>query len=114
MMIIHKESGKVLAKEMKVAQSFSERLIGLMFINEMKGFDGLLIKNTNSIHNCFVRFPIDAVFVNKDFKVVKVLKNFKPWRFSSIYFRAKHVLELPAGVAGDFVKEGDTLEAQGV
>lgn len=114
MKIVHRESGEVLAKEAQVAESFFERLKGLMFIKEMKGLDGLLIMNTNSVHNCFVRFPLDLIFVNKDMQVVKIIKNFKPWRFTRIYFKARHVLELPAGAAIDAVKEGDQLEALGV
>ena len=114
MIIVHKNTNTQLAKKAQVAESFFERLKGLMFIKEMKGFDALLIKNCNSVHNCFVRFPIDLVFLTSDWKVVKVVRGFRPWRFSWIYLKAKHVLELPAGTVGKEVKEGDYLEAQGV
>ncbi len=114
MRIIHKQSGKALAENVQVAESFFERLKGLMFIREMKGHDGLFIKNTNSVHNCFVRFPLDLVFVNNDMQVIKIIRNFKPWRFTRIYFKARHVLELPAGAAGKEIREGDQLEALGV
>lgn len=114
MRIEHKNTGKVLGSDIRLAENFLERLKGLMFIKEMKGFDGLLIKNCNSVHNCFVRFPIDVVFVDNEFKIVKILRNFRPWRFSWMYFKAKHALELPAGTVGNEIREGDILEAQGV
>ncbi|MEX1099063.1 MAG: DUF192 domain-containing protein [Bacteriovoracaceae bacterium] len=114
MRITHKKTNKALGESVKVASSFIERLKGLMFIKEMKDFDGLLIQNCNSVHNCFVRFPIDVVFLSSDLQVVKILRNFKPWRFSLVYLKAKHALELPAGSVGRDVNEGDFLEAQGV
>ena len=85
-----------------------------MFIKEMKGMDGVLLDPCNSIHNCFVRFSLDVVFIDKNLKVLKVIRNFKPWRFTKIYFRAKCVLELPAGKLIDEIKEGDELEVSGV
>ena len=44
---------------------------GLMFSKEMIG-DGLILDPGNSIHNCFVRFPIDVIFLNNDFKIIKI------------------------------------------
>lgn len=111
---MHKSTNTLLANKAQVAESFFERLKGLMFIKEMKGFDALLIKNCNSVHNCFVRFSIDLVFINQDWEIVKIVRGFRPWRFSWIYFKARHVIEFPAGTIGMNVKEGDILEAQGV
>jgi uncharacterized membrane protein (UPF0127 family) len=113
MKLIHKESNTVIAKDLRIAKSFWERTRGLMFRNEFLG-DGLIIEPCNSIHNCFVRFPIDAVFVDKNLKIVKILKNFKPWRFSLIYFKAAKVIELPGGSISELIKKNDILEVQGV
>lgn len=108
------KTGKTLGSEVALAESFFERLKGLMFVKSMKGFDGLLIKNCNSVHNCFVRFSLDLVFVDSDFKIIRILRGFKPWRFSWIYWRARHVFEFPGGTIGDDIKEGDLLEIQSV
>ena len=114
MKIIHKGSGYVLGENIKPAHKFFDRLIGLMFKKEMIGMDGLLIENSNSIHNCFVRFPIDVIFLNRELKVIKIIRNFKPWRFSWVYFRASRVLELPVGKVSEDIKEGDFLEVVNV
>ena len=82
---------------------------GLMFARDFGGHDGIFFSWRNSVHNCFVRFPIDLIFITKDGVVVKVVRMFRPWRFSWIYFRARHVIELPAGVVPDSVIEGDRL-----
>ncbi len=114
MKLIIKDTETEIAKDVKLAKSFSDRLIGLMFVNEMKGFDALIIEPCRSIHNFFVRFSIDAVFVDRNMKVVKILRDFKPWSVSGIYFRAHKVIELKAGQAPSELKVGDLLEVRDV
>ena len=48
----------------------------------------------------FMRFPIDAVFLDRDLRVVKIAADLKPWRAAGSR-GAKAVLEIPAGEAGD-------------
>jgi uncharacterized protein len=43
-----------------------------------------------------MRFPIDAVFVDRDMRVVGVEPELRPWRWASRR-RARAVLELSAG-----------------
>jgi uncharacterized membrane protein (UPF0127 family) len=114
MKVIHKESKFVLGENIKYASTFSERLVGLMFIKEMRGMDGLILDPGNSIHNCFVRFPIDVIFISRENRVVKIIRGFKPWRFSWIYLKSKCVLELPNGKIPNHIKKGDMLEVTGV
>lgn len=110
--MIHKKTNNIIAKDLKVAKTLMERTIGLMFVKEMKGFDGLLIDPCNSVHNFFVRFPIDLIFLNNDMQVVKLIKCFKPWRMTGIYLKARKVLELPNGTITDDIQVGDQLEVQ--
>ena len=113
MRVVHKKTDFVLGEDVRYANSFRERLLGLMFSKEMIG-DGLLLEPCTSIHNCFVRFPIDVIFMDRDNKVVKVLRHFKQWRFSWIYLGARRALELPAGKVPDEISKGDQLEVMGV
>ena len=60
----------------------------------------------------FMRFPIDAVFLDRDLVVLKVVEDLPPWRMAA-QRGAKAVLELPVGVieatqtsAGDAVRLG--------
>ncbi len=64
-----------------VARTFWARFKGLMFRKDMPCDEGLLIERCNSIHTCFMRFPIDAVFYDKRGGIVKEVKNIKPWRW---------------------------------
>jgi uncharacterized membrane protein (UPF0127 family) len=57
----------------------------------------------------FMRFPIDVVFLDRDWKVVRVVHALKPWRVAGAR-RAVAALELPAGAAARAgLVEGDVL-----
>ena len=103
-------NNKVLSEKILLAETLSTRLIGLMFKKEISGGDGLLIEPCNSIHTCFMRYPLDIAFINRKNEVVKIIRNLKPWRMTWIYFRANKTLELPAGKLPMDLKEGDRLE----
>jgi len=100
---------KILSKDILIADTLVSRLVGLMFREKLIGADGLLINPCNSIHTFFMRYSLDIVFLNSDNKIVKIIRNIRPWRMTWIYFRAKKTLELPAGKLPWDLKEGDIL-----
>lgn len=94
----------------KLAEVFQDRLIGLMFKSEMKGYDSLLIKKCNSIHTFFMRFNIDVIFVDKNLKILKIYRELRPWRMTTMVWRATQVLELNGGAVPKEVIVGDILD----
>jgi uncharacterized protein len=46
----------------------------------------------------FMRFPIDAVFLDREHRVLRVVEHLAPWRMAGCR-GAKAVVELPAGEA---------------
>lgn len=64
----------------EVARTFWQRFKGLMGRKTLPRGEGMLILKCNSIHTCFMRFPIDATFLDRDDNVVKVVRNIRPWR----------------------------------
>ena len=83
----------------RVARTFRERVLGLMFKKDLPDGDGLLIERCNAIHTCFMRFPIDATFMDAEGNVVKVVRNIKPWRLCVLGGRrAVKVLETKSRV----------------
>ena len=81
----------------EIADTFISRLNGLMFRKKLDKGSGLIINPCNSIHMCFMNFPLDIIFVRKDNTICDFIENIKPWRISKIYFDAEYVIELPAG-----------------
>ena len=65
--------------DVMVADSFFARLAGLMFRQKLPPATGLLLAPCSSVHMCFMRFAIDVVYIDKKFKIIKVVKNLKPW-----------------------------------
>ena len=78
----------------RVARNFFERARGLIGVKELPPGEGLLIPKCNAIHTFFMSFAIDATFLDRDDRVVKVVRNIRPWRpFVWGGFRAVKVLE---------------------
>jgi uncharacterized membrane protein (UPF0127 family) len=78
----------------KVARTLFERIRGLIGVKSLPPGEGMLILRCNSIHTFFMSFPIDAVFFDRNDRVVKEVRNIRPWRFFVWGgFRAVKVLE---------------------
>ena len=90
-------------KELKIymADSFATRFRGLML--RPRDFlpmgTGLLIAPCNSIHMMFMRFPIDVVYIDKNYQVLKQVPNVRPWLGLSTCWNKNTwaALELPTG-----------------
>ncbi|MGZ8696862.1 MAG: DUF192 domain-containing protein [Gaiellaceae bacterium] len=74
------------------------RMRGLLGRRELPSGEGILLKPASSVHMAFMRFPIDAVFLDRDLRVVKIAAGLQPWRVAGSR-GAKAVLEIPAGEA---------------
>ena len=85
--------------EAEIADNFWRRFLGLMGRKELLPRHGLLITSCNSVHMCFMRFPIDVVYLDKDYKVLKVVRSLPPWTGLSFCRGAYAALELPANTA---------------
>ena len=105
-MKVFNKSGNVFLGEVRVATGFFDRVIGLMFSHNASG--GLLIQPCNSIHTFFMNYSLDVAFLDEQYRVVKLLRNLRPWRISSICFKSKMVLEMEVGAMSS-VQLGDTL-----
>jgi uncharacterized protein len=92
------DAGRVVCEHCAVAGSMRARMRGLLGRDSLEEGHGLLIPKTSSIHMFFMRFAIDAVFLDRDLRVRKVVEGLSPWRVA-VAPGARSVLELPAGGA---------------
>jgi len=88
----------LLADQVKCADTFFKRFVGLMGKKSICAGEGLLLKNCSSVHCFFMQFPIDVVYLSKDMKVLYV-ETIQPWHIGSFVKKTKHILELPVGSA---------------
>jgi uncharacterized membrane protein (UPF0127 family) len=101
--------GKLIASDISLADNFWTRLSGYMF-RKIPHVPGILFEPTSAMQTTFMNFDLDLVFLTKDNRVVKVLRNVRPWRHTRFYFKARKALEMPTGVLPSELKEGDVLE----
>ena len=103
--------GKMLLDRCVVANNLLTRMRGLIGHAPLGEREGMWIKPCNSVHTCFMAFPIDVLFLDEDSVVLHVEHSLRPWRFSKIVFAARSVLEMGAGaVAAKSIVCGDKLE----
>jgi uncharacterized membrane protein (UPF0127 family) len=79
-----------------LADSPVTRLRGLLGRDGLEQGEGLLLRPASSIHTFFMRFPIDAVFLDRALVVLGIADSIEPWRAAS-QRGAKAILELSAG-----------------
>jgi uncharacterized membrane protein (UPF0127 family) len=108
-MAVEDVGGGVVCERCRVADRPLARMKGLLGRAELTRGEGILLRPASSIHMFFMRFPIDAVFLDADLRVVRVVPELRPWRVASAR-GARSVLELAAGEAGRRgVREGAQL-----
>ena len=93
----------------RVADTFWTRFMGLMGSPRLPHREGLLIRPCNSIHMFFMRFPIDAVFLDREFRIVKLIKCLEPGKVVGTIPGAWQVLEVVAGDLPESFDEGVML-----
>ncbi|MCC6381987.1 MAG: DUF192 domain-containing protein [Dehalococcoidia bacterium] len=112
MRVIDRTTGQVVAGGVRPAESAWARFRGLMLRPGLAAGEGLDIRPCGSIHMCFMRFAIDAVFYDGEGRVTKVARNVRPWIGLAFGGRsARGVVELAAGAAAG-VEPGHLLHFQ--
>ncbi len=95
--------------ETEVADRPLTRMRGLLGRDGIARGHGMLIRPAPSIHTAFMRFPIDALFLDEDMTVLGISAELAPWRIASER-RARSVLEMAAGETARLgVRVGDQL-----
>ncbi|MCL6517833.1 DUF192 domain-containing protein [Alicyclobacillus sp.] len=96
---VMRASGEVILDDVRVARTFWQRLMGLMGKQHLHPGEGLWIPRCRAVHCCFMRTPIDVLFLDDQGRILRVLPCMKPWTFSPYVDRAQAVLECAAGTA---------------
>jgi uncharacterized membrane protein (UPF0127 family) len=112
--VVNETRGPVVAERLEVASTSLTRMVGLL---GRKGLDpdaGLWIKPSSGVHTLGMRFTIDVVGLDRDNRVIKLWRNLVPNRLTTVHWRMKSVIELPAGqIEASEIHVGDRLEIAG-
>lgn len=103
------KNGEQIAKALH-ARGYFSRLRGLLG-RSLSEDGGLMLSPCSSIHTIGMRYPIDAVYLDRSWRVLHVDESLNPGRILPPQRGAKHVLELYAGRAKQCaIATGDILE----
>jgi hypothetical protein len=93
---LRREDGRIICEKVLVADKAWLRLKGLLGRRSLPQGEGITLRPGFSIHTAFMRFPIDAVFLDQDLVVLKIRADMKPFHTASCR-GAREVVELAAG-----------------
>jgi uncharacterized membrane protein (UPF0127 family) len=97
--LVRASDGAVVATSCEVARTFVARFLGLMGRASLPPGGALWIEPCSSIHMMFMRFRIDAVFVDASGVVLKVSPRVLPWIGLAACHGARATIEVEAGAA---------------
>ena len=84
--------------------------IGVLGRRSLPAGEGVWLTGAASVHTCFVAFPLDILFLDRDLHVMSVQPGVPPWRALVSCPGAVHTIELGAGtLAKGLVRVGDTV-----
>jgi uncharacterized membrane protein (UPF0127 family) len=89
--------GTVVVEKLTLAELLPARLKGLIGRGSLPVDHGMLLRPCKSIHMWFMRFPIDAAFLDKNMCVLKIVRNLRPWQVAIAPRKTHCVLETASG-----------------
>lgn len=88
------EVSDIKIENVRIASTSLERLVGLIGKEPLKKNEALLINKCNAVHTMFMKYPIDAIFLDEKMRIVSIENNICPWKKTKFYPKAHHVLEI--------------------
>ena len=109
MLLLNERTGDLVAKDVELASTRETRRKGLLGRESLGAEAALVLTPCCSIHTAFMRFPIDVAFVDRDGRVIRFVRDLKPWNIA-VSLRARAAIEFAAGsLRARDVRLGDRL-----
>ena len=101
----------VVATHAVLATTFLARAKGFLGRDHIAAGEALVFPSCRSIHTLGMGCVIDAVFVDRQWRIVALRPTLRPWRWIPTVWNAWGVIELAAGtIARADLRVGDQLE----
>ena len=112
--IVDKETNRILWPAAKIAYGFWEKGRGLLGRKSMGENEALVFFTAGPFHTFFMKFPIDIVFFDRNYRVLKISPEINPFRLSGC-FKAYGAIETAAGSAEKKgIKPGAIVDFRGL
>ena len=110
MKIINSTKQTILSENAQMADTPFSRIKGLLGRAALERGEALVITHCRSIHMFFMKFAIDAIFVDRKHRVVGIVENIKPFRMSPYFLFSSYVIEIPVGkIKESLTEKGDEI-----
>jgi len=101
---VNQTRATVLCEHLEEAGGMTGKSRGLLGRDSLAAQAGMLFEAGRlepfmCVHMMFMRFAIDVVFLNRQGRAIRIDRDLRPWRISSIVWGACKALELAAGAA---------------
>lgn len=107
--VITDAQGNQLFRQGHIMSTLPQRVIGLMGRRSISACAAYVFPRCSSVHTCFMRVPIDVVFLDSTLRVLAV-ETLHPWHVSQCVPGTKTIVELAAhGAAARHLDSGTTL-----
>lgn len=106
--------GVCVASRVQTAAGFTSRFIGLLNRRYLEDSEALLLRPGGSIHTFGMRFGIDVLFLDRQMRILKIVRRLQPWRLALAPRKTRSVLEVASGRAATLgLRNGVQLIEQG-
>jgi uncharacterized membrane protein (UPF0127 family) len=96
MYLLREGSRTLLLESVMLTASPWERVRGLLGRPPLGDHEALLLDRCGSVHTFGMRYPLDLVFMDREWMIRKLARALAPWRMAWSV-RAAFTLEMPAG-----------------
>jgi uncharacterized membrane protein (UPF0127 family) len=102
-------SGTVLVENAQPATTVRARMRGLLGRPRPDPGQGIVLMPARQVHTLFMRHPIDVVFCDRNWRVLRVYRSLEPWRLTAWVRGAHYAIELGSGTVDEDVTPGTQL-----
>jgi len=93
--VFNKTRKSFLALDVMSADTHLSRLKGLLGTLRLKSDEGIWIIPSQGIHTVGLRFAIDLIYLDEDYRVIETVESLGKFRIGPIRMKSASVLELP-------------------
>lgn len=110
--VVLRQNQKIVS-EVKVADTFFNRLFGLLPVKVLKESSGILLKPCKQVHTFMMKYAIDAIFLSEENIILHIEYNLIPNKVTKYIKETKSILETTSGVSEKYMlKVGDMLRME--
>lgn len=108
-MLINVTKGYIIASNIEKAINYWKRMKGLLGRISIPDDYALVIYKCTGIHTYKMQFDIDVIFLDKDRKVIEIIRHMTPGNKTDIDSKREYAIEMKAGLAPAGLQNGEEL-----